>query len=485
KDEEKLKVPSGYKAKIGTDIILDQLQIYRDKGFAPENEIQNAEREKQDTTDKKPIAVGSNIDINQGSGKRKGFAFRLAEAGPYNFFLTAIRDSPPAHKEALSIRFHELLDPTLGDLDSSLQINFMVELDWLLEMYKTGRNVCLLLEVLRMGRGIDEGKRAWHYVQLLSLCLPFPLETGTGTVIRAWCGMVHGAVSNEVLIGINTVTYALVNTFPSAASCFMFLLTNECAICRSIHDRNVFVAKENLHFTVELEHNPPYIMSASRIAVHFFNGFINATSYTEMLEVWLIQLRDIRLRATGLAVCHQHPPQYYPGHHLVRTAPENPSWDIVNGQVAAHRCCNSDRLHRGWVRPSPLLCHEYIWGMSKPLFILHGQEDDMLKDPKSLPHNIKARGIKPSAFGHHHTKMSLFYYKDNSMRVVFSTANLISSDWYNRTRVVGVKYYRVWVSPSCPQLPVESDTRAGESPTEFKADLLHYMAFYQLPALQE
>jgi hypothetical protein len=58
----------------------------------------------------------------------------------------------------------------------------------------------------------------------------------------------------------------------------------------------VFVAKENLHFTVELEHNPPYIMSASRIAVHFFNGFINATSYTEMLEVWLIQLRDRRLR---------------------------------------------------------------------------------------------------------------------------------------------------------------------------------------------
>jgi hypothetical protein len=136
KDGEELKVPSGYKAKIDTDIILDQLQIYRDKGFAPENEIQNAEREKQDTTDKKPIAVGSNIDINQGSGKRKGFAFRLAEAGPYNFFLTAIRDSPPTHKEALSIRFHELLDPTMGDLDSSLQINFMVELDWLLEMYK-------------------------------------------------------------------------------------------------------------------------------------------------------------------------------------------------------------------------------------------------------------------------------------------------------------------------------------------------------------
>jgi hypothetical protein len=136
KDGEDLKLPSGYKVKIDSGIILDQLQIYRDQRSAPENDVRNAEREKQDTSDKKPIPMGSGTDINQGSGKRKGFAFRLAEAGPYNFFLTAIRDSPPTHTEALSVKFHELLDPSMGDLDSSLQINFMVELDWLLEMYK-------------------------------------------------------------------------------------------------------------------------------------------------------------------------------------------------------------------------------------------------------------------------------------------------------------------------------------------------------------
>jgi hypothetical protein len=136
KDGEDLKLPSDYKAKIDSGIILDQLQIYRDQRFGPENDIQNAEREKKDANDKKPLPTGSNADIKQGSGKRKGFAFRLAEAGPYNFFLTAIRDSPPTHTERLSIRFHELLDPSMGDLDSSLQINFMVELDWLLEMYK-------------------------------------------------------------------------------------------------------------------------------------------------------------------------------------------------------------------------------------------------------------------------------------------------------------------------------------------------------------
>ncbi|KAJ4441092.1 hypothetical protein ANN_10942 [Periplaneta americana] len=64
------------------------------------------------------------------------------------------------------------------------------------------------------------------------------------------------------------------------------------------------------------------------------------------------------------------------------------------------------------------------------------------------------------------------------MRVVVSTANLIASDWYNRTQ-------GVWVSPSCPELPPDSDTGSGESPSEFKADLLRYLSSYHLPALQE
>ncbi|PSN34604.1 putative tyrosyl-DNA phosphodiesterase [Blattella germanica] len=173
-------------------------------------------------TEKSSLVSGNNSEGNpvvsggQASTIKKGFAARLAAAAPYNFFLTAIRDSPPTHREPLSVCFHQLLDPSMGDLDSSLQINFMVELDWLMEQYKV--------------------------------------------------------------------------------------------------------------------------------------------------------------------------------------------------------------------------------------------------------------------FGH--DKMSLFYYKDNSLRVVVSTANLISSDWYNRTQ-------GVWVSPACPELPPDADTRAGESPSEFKADLLRYISNYHLPALQE
>jgi hypothetical protein len=133
KPGEDLRLPSGYKAKMDTNIILDQLQIYRDQGIATEPNVQDAERREHSTEGGKPTVVTSQSEVLT---RRKGFAFKLAESSPYNFFLTAICDSPPTHKEALSISFYELLDPTLGDLDSSLQINFMVELDWLMEMYK-------------------------------------------------------------------------------------------------------------------------------------------------------------------------------------------------------------------------------------------------------------------------------------------------------------------------------------------------------------
>nr|CAD7194536.1 unnamed protein product [Timema douglasi] len=98
----------------------------------------------------------------------------------------------------------------------------------------------------------------------------------------------------------------------------------------------------------------------------------------------------------------------------------------------------------GW-----LMANYYIHGHSKkPLLILYGADDDeTLKDPKKLPGNIKAVRVKtPHPFGHHHT---------------------------------------LWISPACPKLPADSDTNVGDSPTEFKSDLLRYLTSYKLPQLQE
>lgn len=62
-------------------------------------------------------------------------ASKLEASHPYNYFLTAITSSPQTHIEPLTVTFQEILDPSLGELECSVQINFMVELGWLLGQY--------------------------------------------------------------------------------------------------------------------------------------------------------------------------------------------------------------------------------------------------------------------------------------------------------------------------------------------------------------
>lgn len=60
---------------------------------------------------------------------------KLKKAAPYNIFLTTVTDSPNTHSDPLSVTFLELLDPSLGELESSVQFNFMVNVM---------KSVCLL-----------------------------------------------------------------------------------------------------------------------------------------------------------------------------------------------------------------------------------------------------------------------------------------------------------------------------------------------------
>lgn len=68
------------------------------------------------------------------------------------------------------------------------------------------------------------------------------------------------------------------------------------------------------------------------------------------------------------------------------------------------------------------------------------------------------------------------YYKDESLRIVVHTGNLINSDWEDRTQ-------GLWISPSCPPLS-STAPEGGDSETGFKQDLLRYLQTYSLPALQ-
>lgn len=69
-------------------------------------------------------------------------------------------------------------------------------------------------------------------------------------------------------------------------------------------------------------------------------------------------------------------------------------------------------------------------------------------------------------------------YKDKSIRIVISTANLYQSDWGNRTQ-------GIWISPKCPALSSpEQKSQSHDSKTYFKKNLVKYLNAYNILELQ-
>jgi len=121
-----------------------------------------------------------------------------------------------------------------------------------------------------------------------------------------------------------------------------------------------------------------------------------------------------------------------------------------------------------------LMCYKITKTDTLPLVILHGEDNsELLSD--NLPDNIRAARIKSRyPYGTHHTKMSVLLYEGGGVRVVVMTANLVGSDWENRTQ-------GVWVSDLCPKLKEGAN---GESRTGFKASVLKYLKFYEVSILK-
>lgn len=128
----------------------------------------------------------------------------------------------------------------------------------------------------------------------------------------------------------------------------------------------------------------------------------------------------------------------------------------------------------GW-----LLGHYHFAGyLEKPLLVLYGNDTPELKTISLKKPQVTAHFVQMgNPFATHHTKMMLLGYKDKSMRVVVSTANLYEDDWHNRVQ-------GLWMSQRLEQLPENADTAAGESPTEFRNELLKYLTSYNNSKLQ-
>jgi len=98
------------------------------------------------------------------------------------------------------------------------------------------------------------------------------------------------------------------------------------------------------------------------------------------------------------------------------------------------------------------------------------EDEDGLDITEKYP-NLNLQNVKPKyPYGTHHSKVMVFVYEDDSVRVVISTSNLIGGDWINRSQ-------GLWVSPRCPKSASDSGT---DSPTNFKRDLTSYLESYEM-----
>jgi tyrosyl-DNA phosphodiesterase-1 len=60
---------------------------------------------------------------------------KIESSAPVCYFLSSIENVPETWDQSLTLTFSDLLHPSLGVLQESVQFNFMVELGWLLAQY--------------------------------------------------------------------------------------------------------------------------------------------------------------------------------------------------------------------------------------------------------------------------------------------------------------------------------------------------------------
>lgn len=69
------------------------------------------------------------------TGSKGEFDMKYALSSPYFVFLTAVQNSPETWSQPYSITFPEILDTSMGEIEESLHINFMVDVGWLCLQY--------------------------------------------------------------------------------------------------------------------------------------------------------------------------------------------------------------------------------------------------------------------------------------------------------------------------------------------------------------
>ncbi|KAK9885036.1 hypothetical protein WA026_009260 [Henosepilachna vigintioctopunctata] len=80
--------------------------------------------------------------------------------------------------------------------------------------------------------------------------------------------------------------------------------------------------------------------------------------------------------------------------------------------------------------------------------------------------------VATGPYSKHNSKMSIFKYHDNSVRIVIYTADLTDDDWSKCNN-------GLWISPACPPVSEDTGVEKGKN-TYFKPNLIYYLDSYRM-----
>ena len=140
----------------------------------------NVESQEDSEHFEKNSGSSSDADLKEGPSVRSSHPIlaKFEAAQPYNLFLTKVKDVPSTHKDQRSIFLTDLLHACHGSLKSTVQINFLVDFEWLKMSYEATGNQNIPLLILH-GEDSSELRPSNlpDNVQAVRIRSPFPYGT--------------------------------------------------------------------------------------------------------------------------------------------------------------------------------------------------------------------------------------------------------------------------------------------------------------------
>ncbi len=166
--------------EVPADVILAQLSVFRDVcrntiSSAKENGSSSSCSQKKREPDTNGGGREEISKVSEVSKSTSEIRNKLDKSKKMSLFLSKVRDAPETHRAADSIYFSDLLHPSLGELKRSLQINFMVDWEWLWMNYEVTKNQVKRLGELLSHRGSRCCFRSQLYKPANDLITSFPI----------------------------------------------------------------------------------------------------------------------------------------------------------------------------------------------------------------------------------------------------------------------------------------------------------------------